>query len=109
MLRFPLLQNFCLPPFITGRFVTAASLFVLFPPSSLKPLCVLSVLFLALPTAALLSSHGDHRLRPGRALSHDAYMRVMLRWDPLDSGNAPGLFPTLVLRCREPGITTESS
>lgn len=32
MLRFPLLQNFCLPPFITGRFVTAASLFVLSPP-----------------------------------------------------------------------------
>lgn len=88
--------------------MTAASLFVLFP-SSLWLLCVLSVLFLALPTAALLPSHGDHGLRPGRALSHDAYMRVMLRWDPLDSGNAPGLFPTLVLGCAEPGITTESS
>lgn len=108
MLHFPLLQSFCLPSFITGRFMTAASLFVLFP-SSLWLLCVLSVLFLALPTAALLPSHGDHGLRPGRALSHDAYMRVMLRWDPLDSGNAPGLFPTLVLGCAEPGITTESS
>lgn len=37
VLRFPLLQNFCLPPFITGRFVTAASLFVLFPPLHSSP------------------------------------------------------------------------
>lgn len=91
-----------------------ASLFVPLP-SSLKPLHVLSVLFLALPTAPATpppqpySSLHMGSSAPGRTLSHDAYMRVMLRWDPLRSGNALGLFPTLVLCCREPGITTESS
>lgn len=77
-----------------------------FPPLPPEPLSALPGT--ALP-AAPLPSHGDQRLRPGTALSHDADMRVMLRWDPLDSGSAPGLFPNLVLSGREPVVPTESS
>lgn len=40
---------------------------------------------------------------------HTMPVRVMLRWDPLRSGNALGFFPTLVFCCTESGITTESS
>lgn len=60
------------------------------------------------PTAALLSTW-DHGLKPGRIIVTWCPCVWCFTGTPLHSGNALGLFPTLVFRYGEPGITTESS
>lgn len=51
----------------------------------------------------------DHRLKPGRITVTWCPCVWCFAGTPLHSGNALGLFPTLVFRCGELGITTESS
>lgn len=51
----------------------------------------------------------DHRLKPGRITVTWCPCVWCFAGTPLHSGNALGLFPTLVFRCGESGITTESS
>ena len=84
--------------------------------SSLQPLPVLS---LSLPGTARCtrrlppqphsSLYRDHRLKPGRIAVTWCPCVWCFAGTPLHSGNALGLFPTLVFRCGELGITTESS
>lgn len=64
------------------------------------------------PIAVLLSTPlftWDHRLKPGRITVTWCPCMWCFAGTPLHSGNALGLFPTLVFRCGELGITTESS
>jgi len=76
----------------------------------------LSFLGPSLPSPFPGTAHGcsplftwDHRLKPGSIPVTWCRCVWCFTGTPLHSGNALGLFPTLVFHCGEAGITTESS
>lgn len=75
--------------------------------SVFQPVWVLSVLCLALPIPHATpppqlqrSLHWGSQAQAWQDHWYTMPVRVMLRWDPLRSGNALGFFPTLVFCCR---------